>query len=168
MLWFLTTDLKWRRLLTSLQFADEEIKVRVVKLLAQNHWPSMSEPKSACVHTCLLSHFSHVQLFATLWTVAHQASHSMGFFRQEYWSGLTCPPPRDLPDPQTERASLTSPALARRFFITPLAHLESHKPKSTWLQTSLSLVHATLKILKLGDIFLMTPRELWSMDHCKR
>jgi len=37
--------------------------------------------------------------FGTLWTVAHQASLSMGFSRQEYWSGLPCPPPGDLPDP---------------------------------------------------------------------
>jgi len=43
---------------------------------------------------------------------------SMGFFRQEYWSGLSCPPPGDLPDPRTEPASLTSPALAGRFFTT--------------------------------------------------
>ena len=47
----------------------------------------------------LLSCFSRVQLFATLWTVAHQAPLSMGFSRQEYWSGLPCPPPGDLPDP---------------------------------------------------------------------
>ena len=40
----------------------------------------------------MLSHFSHVQLLATLWTVANQASLSIGFFRQEYWSGLPCPP----------------------------------------------------------------------------
>ena len=42
---------------------------------------------------------SRVQLFATLWTVAHQAPLSMGFFRQEYWSGLPFPPLGDLPDP---------------------------------------------------------------------
>ena len=41
----------------------------------------------------------HVQLFATLWTVACQVPLSMGFFRQEYWSGLPLPPPGDLPDP---------------------------------------------------------------------
>ena len=40
-------------------------------------------------------------LFATPWTVAHQAPLSMGFSRQEYWSGLLCPPPGDLPDPGT-------------------------------------------------------------------
>ena len=42
---------------------------------------------------------SHVQLFATPWTVAYQAPPSMGFSRQEYWSGLPFPSPRDLPNP---------------------------------------------------------------------
>ena len=41
---------------------------------------------------CMLSHFSRVQLFATLWSVAHQTPLSMGFSRQKYWSGLPCPP----------------------------------------------------------------------------
>uniref|UniRef100_G3N0Q5 LY6/PLAUR domain containing 6 n=1 Tax=Bos taurus TaxID=9913 RepID=G3N0Q5_BOVIN len=45
-------------------------------------------------------------------TVAQQAPLSMGFSRQEYWSGLPCPPPGDLPDPGIEPESLTSPALA--------------------------------------------------------
>ena len=49
---------------------------------------------------------SHVWLFATLWTVAHQAPLSMGFFRQEYWSGLPFPPLRDLPKPGIEPAFL--------------------------------------------------------------
>ena len=61
---------------------------------------------------------SPVQLFATLWTVACQAPLSMGFSRQEYWSGLPCPPPGDLPDLGTEQTSLKSPALAGGFFIT--------------------------------------------------
>ena len=60
---------------------------------------------------CLLSCFSHVQLFATLWTVAHQAPLSMGFFRQEYWSGLPCPPPGDLLHPRIEPESPVAPAL---------------------------------------------------------
>ena len=47
----------------------------------------------------MLSHFNHVSLFATPWTVARQAPLSMGFSRQEYWSGLPCPPPGELPDP---------------------------------------------------------------------
>ena len=53
---------------------------------------------------CVLSHFSRVQLFVTLWTVA--MGLSMGFSRQEYWSGLPCPPPGDLPDPGIEPGSL--------------------------------------------------------------
>ena len=54
----------------------------------------------------VLSRFSHVHLIVTLWTVAHQPSLSMGFFRKEYWSGLPCPPPGDLPDPGIEPVSL--------------------------------------------------------------
>ena len=50
---------------------------------------------------------SRVQLFATLWTVAHQAPPSMGFSRQEYWSRLPFPSPGDLPDPGTEPRSPT-------------------------------------------------------------
>ena len=48
---------------------------------------------------------SRVQLFATPWTVAHQAPPSMGFSRQEYWSGLPLPSPGDLPDPGIEPRS---------------------------------------------------------------
>ena len=55
---------------------------------------------------------------ATAWTVAHQVPLSMGFSRQEYWSGLPCPPPGDLPDPGIEPTSLMFPALAGRFFTT--------------------------------------------------
>ena len=55
------------------------------------------------------SHFSCIPLFATPWTVACQAPLSMGFSRQEYWIGLPCPPPGDLPDPEIKPASLKSP-----------------------------------------------------------
>ena len=54
---------------------------------------------------------SYVQLFATPWTIDCQASLSMGFPRQEYWSGLPFPPPWDLPNPGIEPASPVSPAL---------------------------------------------------------
>ena len=54
---------------------------------------------------CVLSHFSYVLLFATPWTVAHQAPLSVGFSRQEYWSGLPFPSPGDLPDPGIEPRS---------------------------------------------------------------
>ena len=66
----------------------------------------------------VLSHFSHVQLCVTQWTAAHQAPLLMGFSRQEYWSGLPCPPPGDLPNPGIEPTSLKSPALAGGFFTT--------------------------------------------------
>ena len=55
---------------------------------------------------------------ATAWTVARQAPLSMGFSRQEYWSGLLLPPPGDLPDPGVESVSPTAPASASRFFTT--------------------------------------------------
>ena len=58
------------------------------------------------VHAGMLSRFSHVRLCATLWTVARQAPLSMGLSRQEYWSGLPCRPPGDLPDPGVEPRSL--------------------------------------------------------------
>ena len=61
---------------------------------------------------------SRVQLFVTPWTVALQAPLSMGFSRQEYWNGLPCPPPEDLPDPGIEPESLASPALAGGFLTT--------------------------------------------------
>ena len=55
----------------------------------------------------MLGPFSHVRLCATLWIVAHQALPSMGVSRQEYRSGLPCPPPGGLPDPGIEPASLS-------------------------------------------------------------
>ena len=73
----------------------------------------------------MLSRFSHVRLFVILWTAVHQAPLSMGFSRKEYWSGLLFPPLGDLPDPRIELTSLTSPALAGRFF-TPSASWEAY------------------------------------------
>ena len=67
----------------------------------------------------ILSHFICVQLCANLlWTVALQAPLSIGFSRQEYWSGLPCPPPGDLYGPRIKPVSLTSPALLGGFFTT--------------------------------------------------
>ena len=66
----------------------------------------------------VLSHFSCVQLFATPWTIARQASLSVGFPRQEYWSELPFPPPGDLPDPGICLVSLSFPELADGFFTT--------------------------------------------------
>ena len=72
------------------------------------HWFETSTSKCLfgnCTHSdksLLTCHFSHVRLFATPWTVAHQAPLSMGFSRQEYWSGLPFPSPEDLPNPGIE------------------------------------------------------------------
>ena len=74
----------------------------------------------------MLSHFSCVRLFVTLWAVARQAPLSMGFFRQVYWSGLSFPPPGDLPNLEIEPESLMSPALVGRFF-TSRAIWEAHE-----------------------------------------
>ena len=67
---------------------------------------------------CCANRFSHGQLFVTPWTIAHQAPLSMGFSRQECWSGLPCPSPGDLPGPGIGAKSLMSPALAGGFFTT--------------------------------------------------
>ena len=70
-----------------------------------------------CVCVCELNCFSCVRLFVTPWTIACQTPLSMGFPRQECWSGLPFPPPGDLP-PGIESEYLMSPALAGRFFTT--------------------------------------------------
>ena len=70
---------------------------------------------------------SPVQLFTTPWTVACQAPQFMGFSRQEYWSGLPCPPPGDFPNPEMEPASFVSPALAGGFSTTVLRGRPIHK-----------------------------------------
>ena len=61
------------------------------------------KPKPPTV--CMLSPFSYDRLFATPWTVAHWALLSVGFSRQEYWSGLPFPPSGDLPDPGIKSGS---------------------------------------------------------------
>ena len=106
-----------------------ELKKKVRKSPPYSRFPHLSEGTErdlhvwhlACMHAKSLS---RVWLFATLWTVAHQTPLSMRFSRQEYWSGFPCPSPGDPPDPEIEPASLTSltsPALAGRFFTTSAA-----------------------------------------------
>ena len=99
--------------------------------------------KNVCV--CVLGHFSHVQLFAAVWTAARQAPLSIGLSRQEYWSGLSCPPAGALPHPGK---SSTSPALAGRFFTASVTWEAPHKnvPNSNihnscqWKQCSCPLI----------------------------
>ena len=73
---------------------------------------------------CLLSPFSCVQLWVTLWTVALQAPLSIRFSRQEYWSELPCPPPGGLPNPGIEPRSLALQA-------SSLPSEPPQKPKNT-------------------------------------
>ena len=72
---------------------------------------SMPGVQEGGVCVCVLSRLSCVRLFATLGTIAHQAPLAMKFSRQEYWSGLLCLPPGDLPNSGIESVS---PALAGR------------------------------------------------------
>ena len=81
-----------------------------------------------CVCTCAPL-VSLVSYSVTLWTVARQALLSLGFPRQEYWSGLLCPPPGNLPDPGIEPKSLLSSALAGGFFSTSATR---EAPTSVW------------------------------------
>ena len=81
---------------------------------------------------CVLSCFSCVWLFATLWTIAFQTSLSMGFSRQGYGNVLPCPSPGDLPNPGTEPTSLKSPELAGRFFSTSPTIAQETLPNALW------------------------------------
>ena len=80
-------------------------------------------PGGICNTAAIVQSLSFVRLFATPWTVAHQAPLSTGLPRQEHWSGLPFPPPGDLPDLGIEPAS---PALAGIFFTTEPPGKPSH------------------------------------------
>ena len=101
---------------TSLPFTEQD-GLTVIRPLNS---PFSRNPSHTCMcgHmcTCILNSFRG--LFATLGTMACQVHLSMRFSRQEYWSGLPCPPPGDLPDPGIEPMSLLSPELAGGFFAT--------------------------------------------------
>ena len=80
---------------------------------------SCQEVRSSCMCTCSVTQlFSCIWIFVAPWTVAHQTPLSMGFSRQEYWSGLPVPPPWDLPNPGIKPGSPVFPALADRLFVT--------------------------------------------------
>ena len=103
----------------------------------------------------VLSCFSHVWLFATLWTEAHQVVLSMRFSKQEYWSGLPWPPPGHLPDPEIKPASLMSPALASKFFTTSTSW-EGHPSKGQ--SSKVATVHTVKECLGVQIIFSLQLR----------
>ena len=78
------------------------------------------------VHVCVLNCFSCVQLFGTLWTVAHQTPLSMGFSRQECQNGLPYPPPGNLPDPGIDLVCLYISELAGGIFTTSTSWKAHH------------------------------------------
>ena len=115
----------------------------------------------------VLSCFSCVRLYAILWTVAHQALLSLGFSRQEYWSGLPCPTAGDLPNTGIKHISLTSPTLAGGFFNTSATWegpksgclLADRYKRWTILESSTSLhscsallLHALLNLLIASEV----------------
>ena len=109
--------------------------------LSHTEWEK--EFQWACFYhaASVLRHFSGVQLFATLWTIALQAPLPMGFSRQEYGKQLLCFPPGDLPDPGIGTASLRS--AAGGFFIN----------STTWEVPTIMLekgyvIHSRFSILK--------------------
>ena len=110
--------------------------------------PNHQEGTSSSPRVCLL--LSPVQLFATLWTVTHQAALSMGFPRQEYWSGLPCLPPRDLPNPGIKRRSPT-------LQVDSLPAEPQGKPKNTRIGSPSFL----------QGIFL-TQELNWGLLHCRQ
>ena len=87
---------------------------------------------------------SHVWLFMTPWTVAHQTPLSMGFPRQEYWSRMPLPLPGNLPDPGISSASLLSLELVGRFH-------ERHLGRLHWTEVSCVKVKVTQSYLTLCD-----------------
>ena len=106
----------------------------------------------------MLSHFCCVQLFVTPWTVVHQTPLSMEFSRQEYWSGLPCPSPGDLPNPGIKAESVMSPALAGGFF-TMSATWEAGK----YTRKMHKHYHPAQPIAPTRPILLMSPEVLCSL-----
>ena len=85
-----------------------------------------------CIHASVLSHFSCVQLFVTLWTVVHEALLSMRFSRQECWSGLPCSPPCDIPDTGIECVSPVILALQADSYQVNYSHQGSPIVSDYW------------------------------------
>ena len=116
-------------------------------------------PRPIVVLCAVLSRFSRVWLFVTPWTIAHQASLSVGFPRQKYWSELPFPSPGYLPDPGIKSESLISPALAGRFFTTRatrevpilISHPKNKKNKKIKQKTQYS--PASKKSVKFNFVF---------------
>ena len=110
---------------------------------------------------------SGVQLFVASWTVVIQAPPSMGFSRQEYWSGLPCPPPGNISNPGIEPTTPASPALAGGFFFfffLPIPHLGCpvQDGKSPVFQICLVLLRGRVLVFsKLPLHVVSTDPDIW-------
>ena len=119
-------------LVSGIQQIDSVIHMHIfipLQILSHLGYHKILSRVPCVVQQALAGYLFHMQWYsatsvvsdsATLWTVAGQAPLSVGFSSEEYWNGLLCPPPGDLPHPGTEPASLMSPALAGGF-STPSA-----------------------------------------------
>ena len=115
-----------------------------------------------CVCVCVFSRFSCVWIFATPWTVAHQAPLSIGFPRQEYWSRLLCPPPGDLPNPGIRLLCL----LHWQICSLPLA--PPGKPIHTHTHEFLHTLHAcSIELLFRKSIAFVWDRLIYATVRCK-
>ena len=113
--------------------------------IPHNSWFCFPKP---CL--CLICmHNRCVWLFVTPWTVAHQAPLSMGFSRQEYWSGFPFPLPGDLPDPGVKPASPVASASAGRFFFLKIITLQNFvfsSQTSTWISHTYTYIPSLFKL----------------------
>ena len=115
---------------------------------------------------CLLSYFSHVGLFVTPGTVAHQAPWFIEISRQAYWAGLPCPPSRDLPHPGIKLLSPVIPALQVESLL--LSHQGSPDISTPPTHTnssyiSLSRIQYLRRVLFSGKIYKQwNPHNLWT------
>ena len=111
---------------------------------------------------CVCTHANSLQLCPTLcnWTVACQAPLSMGFSRQECWSGLPCPPPGDLPNTGIKPPSFLSPALAVGFFTTRTAW-ETHQAYTECQHILYVPTHSIDKNHWIGKIHMSIIVSMW-------
>ena len=119
------------------------------------------------MHALMLS---HVQLFVTPWTVAHQAPLSIGFSRQEHWSRLPFPPPRDLPNPGIEHVSPASPAAACGFFTTEppgkpyKVHWHTSSNNQSKITYFLHVLHRNIPFLPTSSMLVSATSEMASTE----
>ena len=126
----------------------------------------VGETFCCCGHEQHVWLLSRVRLFAIPQTVARQAPLSRGFSRQEYWSGLPCPPPGDPPFPGTELAALRSPASAGRFFTASTTGKPLHSPP--WVSFCDCLMGSrkdALFALSVNTVFLIKFRSFVSFPN---